>query len=173
MVKKIVVALILLIVALLIVKKIVTQDLPLTGTEKYFLNAKEIRSYSEQAKNGDGNAAYTLGMHYSWAEGDMLPSYYWFYKGIELGHSGCIYEFSSSLFYSNNETIELVALKYLNLLIKKAEEGNEEAILYKNKISSEYLIKAKAYDTFSDEQKQASLEYLEKILEEAREEVER
>lgn len=141
-------------------------------SQRFYRSPEEIEIYINKAKNDDGDACFELGHYYLWFEGDVISAYYWYDKGIQVGHIGCMYEFGLMFMNTNIEARYTVALKYFNLILQEATNGNEYAIELIGRIPNEDIEDAKNFDSISGVQKKEAEEYLEKILEKARKMVE-
>jgi len=105
-----------------------------TGYEEYNLSRREIWKYSKQAKKGDGNASYKLGMYYQKIENNYKKSIYWLKKGIEVNNMDCLYELASFYELSINTQEHELGIQYFKQLIQEANNGNKMAIIYLHKI---------------------------------------
>lgn len=101
--------------------------------DQYFLSSDIVKIYTDLANNGDGDAAYLLGMFYHYIENDEI-AFDWFEKGSELNNMGCVYEIGILFVYFNHEPTQVKVLPYLKRLLQEAENGNEEAIKYADKV---------------------------------------
>ncbi len=123
-----------------------TRAKPLTGREEYLLSWKEIWSYTIQARKGNGNAAYKLGMYYLYINKNYKKSIYWFKKGVEVDNMDCLYELA--LFYEpfTQEPEHTLGIQYFEQLIQEANNGNAEAAKYLDKIPENIKQIAKEFE---------------------------
>lgn len=112
--------------------------------EQYNLSSEMKETYTEQANNGDGNAAYILGMYYLNFTSDALSAIYWFEKGIELHNMDCLFKLANLFVYSNHDQERATSVQYFKCLLQEAEDGNEEATKYLDRIPDE--IKEEFYE---------------------------
>jgi tetratricopeptide (TPR) repeat protein len=118
----------------LIINNIFSFERGVTGYEKYSLSWGVIWIYTNQAKKGNGNAAYKLGMYYQKIDKNYKKSIYWFEKGIQINNMDCLFELASFYELSINKQEHELGVRYFKQLVQEAKNGNEMAIKYLDKI---------------------------------------
>jgi len=91
---------------------------PINANEALFLEEKEIIDLSEKAKNGDSEAALSLGSYFSKVLQDRDRAAEWYKQGADNGNAICQYNYALYLMNNGDEKNMNDAINYL----KKANE---------------------------------------------------
>ena len=94
---------------------------PINANEGLRLSENEIIELSEKAKNGDGEAAVSLGIYYEAIEKDREKAAEWFKLGADNGDAVCQWNYAGYLEDTNNMDEAIIYLKMA------AENGDEFA----------------------------------------------
>ena len=100
------------------------KEKPINANEALFLEENEIIELSEKAKNGDGEAALSLGSYYSMIEYDREKAAEWYKRGADNDNEICQYNYARYLLSKSDKNSIDEAISYLK---KAAEKGNEPA----------------------------------------------
>lgn len=89
------------------------EEKPINANEALFLEENEIIELSEKAKNGNGEAALSLGSYYSMIEYDRDKAAEWYKQGADNGNVICQYNYALYLLDNNEENNRDEAITYL------------------------------------------------------------
>ena len=108
------------------------EEKPINANEALFLEEKEIIDLSEKAKNGDGEAALSLGSYFSKVLQDRDRAAEWYKQGADNENVICQYNYALYLINKGDEKNTNDAINYLKKASEKGFSPAKKAKKYGN-----------------------------------------